>query len=109
MEQFWFQVWFTIVFMAIAFILFLIFAPKPSMEKILEMKYGKLNPEIICPQCQTRGYVHAQKIDQNKGISGGKAAGALMTGGLSILAVGISRHEKATQCHCENCKTDWIF
>jgi hypothetical protein len=48
-------------------------------------------------------------IKRKKGISGGKAVGALLTGGLSILATGLSRKEKSTQAHCDNCGATWDF
>src|SRR5690348_14328204 len=41
---------------------------------------------MICPQCQVRGKVFTTKVSVKKGISGGKATGALLTGGLSLLA-----------------------
>ena len=34
------------------------------------------------------------KMKQKKGISGGKAVGAILTGGLSILATGLSERKK---------------
>jgi hypothetical protein len=44
-----------------------------------------------------------------KGISGGKATGALLTGGVSILASGLSRKEKVTEARCANCRQTWHF
>jgi len=58
---------------------------------------------IVCPHCQTRGHVRTCHVKLKKGISGGKATGALLTGGLSVLAVGLSRKEDATEARCSNC------
>jgi transcription elongation factor Elf1 len=74
-----------------------------------DLAHGPLRPQMVCPHCQTPGTVRTMMIKQKKGISGGKAVGALFTGGLSILATGLSRKEKNTKAHCENCGADWVF
>jgi len=71
--------------------------------------YGPVNPQLVCPHCQTRGRVHAKTVKVKKGISGGKATGAIITGGLSLLATGLSRKEMATQAHCDACGSTWHF
>lgn len=71
--------------------------------------FGHTSPEMICPHCQTKGQVRTTKITQKKGISGGKATGAVLTGGLSLLATGLSREEVATQAHCDKCGNTWHF
>ena len=48
-------------------------------------------------------------IVKKVGISGGKATAALLTAGISTLATGLSRKEKLTQAHCENCDSTWNF
>ncbi len=73
------------------------------------LKYGGLNPAIICPNCQTRGNVRVRRLQQKVGISGGKAAGAFLTGGASLLLTGLSRKQWVTQAHCDYCETDWQF
>jgi len=73
------------------------------------LAYGRINPAVICPHCQTKGKVHTKSVEQKKGISGGKAVGALLTGGISMLAVGLSRKERVTQAHCTNCNSTWCF
>jgi hypothetical protein len=65
--------------------------------------------QIICPQCQQRGHVTTRSVRQKKGISGGKATAAILTGGLSILATGLSRKEDATEAECSNCGSIWHF
>jgi transcription elongation factor Elf1 len=72
-------------------------------------KWGTLNTQMICPHCQTKGFIRTTLVSLKKGVSGGKATAALLTGGLTMLATGLSRKEKATQAHCENCNNTWIF
>lgn len=67
------------------------------------------NPDMICPHCKTKGQINTKKVDLTKGISGGKAVAGLMTGGLSILAVGISRKESQTEARCGKCGNVWHF
>jgi hypothetical protein len=67
------------------------------------------NAHMICPHCQTRGTVSTSKTKVKQGISGGKATGAVLTGGLSLLAVGLSRKQKATKARCSNCGAEWLF
>ncbi len=71
--------------------------------------WGKQNPAITCPQCHKRGYVCTKQVKRKKGISGGKATGALLTGGISLLLTGLSRKESVTQAHCTYCDSTWEF
>lgn len=71
--------------------------------------YGAVNAQIVCPYCQKRGAVRVKAVKRKKGVSGGKAAGALLTGGVSMLATGLSRKEKASEARCGNCQTVWHF
>lgn len=71
--------------------------------------YGPVNPTLICPHCQKTGRVHTKPVRQKKGISGAKATGAVLTGGLSMLATGLSRKEALTEAHCDNCGSTWRF
>jgi hypothetical protein len=71
--------------------------------------YGNIYPEIICPHCQKKGYVHVKQVTNKKGVSGGKATAALLTGGISLLATGLSRKEQGSQAHCDNCSMTWSF
>lgn len=70
---------------------------------------GGLNPSMICPHCQAKGSVRTQRVKQKKGISGGKATAALLTGGASLLAVGLSKKGEVTQAKCDNCHCQWSF
>lgn len=73
----------------------------------LAAKPPEPNPEIVCPHCQKKGTVICTRVARKKVVSGGKATGALLTGGVSMLATGLSRKEGATHMHCQNCQTQW--
>jgi len=81
---------------------------KPGEARPVATKAGR-DAQIICPHCQAKGSVTTRQVKLKRGISGGKAAGALLTGGLSVLAVGLSRKEGATQARCSNCGSVWHF
>ena len=66
-------------------------------------------PEVVCPMCQVKGQVSVSQLQRKRGISGGKAVGALLTGGLSLFAVGLSRKELISHAYCNNCKSEWDF
>jgi flagellar biosynthesis GTPase FlhF len=70
---------------------------------------GSVNPKIECRQCRHTGAVRVKQITQKAGISGGKATGALLTGGVSLLATGLSRKQQVTQARCDNCGSNWFF
>ena len=71
--------------------------------------WGPQNPALVCPHCQTKGRVRVKPVQRKKGVSGAKATGALLTGGVSMLATGLSRKEGSTQAHCERCNSTWDF
>jgi hypothetical protein len=81
---------------------------KLAEQEIID-RLGTVNSAMICPHCQTKGQVRTISITQKKGVSGGKATAALMTCGVSMLAVGLSRKEEATQAHCDACNNTWVF
>lgn len=74
-----------------------------------ERKYGHVNPQLFCPHCESKGNVRTKGVVQKVGISGGKATAAILTGGLSMLATGLSRKQNFTQAHCDNCNCTWAF
>lgn len=67
------------------------------------------NPNMVCPHCQTKGTVWVEQIKVKKGISGGKATAAILTGGLSLLATGLSKKGMVTEASCKNCGMTWII
>ncbi len=80
-----------------------------SREASARFIHGPLNHQIICPHCQWTGTVRTKPIKKKAGISGGKATAAILTGGVSMLATGLSRKEAVTQAYCDNCKSTWSF
>lgn len=72
-------------------------------------QFGPINSALICPHCQTKGAVRTKQVDRKKGVSGGKATAAVLTGGVSMLATGLSRKERWTHALCEKCSSEWDF
>ena len=70
---------------------------------------GQIRPQIVCAHCQVRGGVRTIGIRKDVGISGKKATAAALTGGISVLATGLSRKELLTKAHCENCGSTWTY
>jgi hypothetical protein len=64
---------------------------------------------MTCPHCQTKGSVAVKRVRIKGGVSGGKATGALLTGGLSLLATGLSRKHEVTEASCSECGAVWHF
>ena len=79
------------------------------MGILKELAYGSVKPKIVCPLCQESGHVRTMSVKRKKGISGAKATGAIFTAGLSLFATGLSRKERMTQAHCDNCDSTWEF
>lgn len=73
------------------------------------LRQGSLNPNMICPHCGLVNSVRTKRVEKKSGISGGKAAVGMMTGGVSLLATGISGKEKKTRAYCSSCKNSWEF
>jgi len=73
------------------------------------LQHGAQNAHLVCPHCHATGNVRAKSVRRKRGISGGKAMGALLTGGVSMLATGLSRKESVTQAYCERCTSTWEF
>jgi|ERR1035437_47848 hypothetical protein len=77
-------------------------------ENNKDIIWGNIFSEIICLHCQTKGHVRVKQVINKKGVSGGKATAALLTGGISLLATGLSRKENESQLHCDNCGMTWV-
>ena len=71
--------------------------------------HGDRNPAMVCPHCKVVGKVRTKSVIQKKGVSGGRATAAILTGGVSLVATGLSRKEQGTQAYCENCRNTWLF
>lgn len=76
--------------------------------KAKQVELQRQQSEIVCPHCQTKGQVTARVGTAKRGVSGGKATGALLTGGTSLFATGLSRKQVVTQMFCGNCGTSWV-
>ena len=88
---------------------FLSLTDEQQDEYMAKRKLGDPNPHIICPHCQQKGEVRTKPVEQKTGISGGKATAAVLTGGFSLLATGLSRKQQMTEAHCMNCNSTWRF
>jgi hypothetical protein len=82
---------------------------RTTNEQKAENEFGLLNIKLICPHCQTRGSVRTKPIILKKGISGGKATAAILTGGVSLVATGLSKKHNQTQAHCMHCGSTWDY
>ncbi|MGH8991657.1 MAG: hypothetical protein ACRDZ7_09030 [Acidimicrobiia bacterium] len=74
-----------------------------------QQQESRQQEQLVCPHCQTKGSVSASRVIRKKGISGGKATGALLTGGVSLLVTGLARKEAATEASCRNCGMTWVI
>lgn len=63
---------------------------RQTQEAAARKEHGPLNPSLICPHCHQQGIVRTEPTNRKKGISGGKATAAVLTGGVSMLATGLS-------------------
>ena len=79
----------------------------PSIWTI--MGSGNVNIKLICQHCSEKGFVHVKTSKKKLGVSGGKATAALLTAGLSLFAVGLSRKQEVTEAYCGNCESRWYF
>src|SRR5256885_16098145 len=97
-------------FLGIVFFIVIVFAVIHGVKKgATETRAGATGAaKIICPHCQSVGTVNVQSKKVKQGISGGKATGAVLTGGLSLLATGLSKKQKGKQLTCGNCHMSWF-
>ncbi len=66
-----------------------------------------LKPNVVCKFCNTAGQVWVTLAERKRGVSGGKATGAILTGGLSLFLTGLSRNETVSRLNCKNCGMNW--
>lgn len=76
-------------------------------DRAQSLSHGEVNPQVRCPHCDTAGHVRVQYVKTKQGISGGKATGAILTGGASLWVTGLSRKGYVTRMHCGNCTVNW--
>lgn len=75
--------------------------------KVAQAEANERQRKVICPHCHEAGGVSRRLVRRKRGISGGKATGAVLTGGVSMLATGLSRKEDVTNLSCSNCGMSW--
>jgi hypothetical protein len=91
----------------VVFLVGVIFAAVVSQNR--RLTWTPTNSAMICPHCQTKGSVSAVPTRRKVGVSGEKATAALLTGGLSLLATGLSRKESVTDALCSHCGARWTY
>lgn len=80
------------------------FSPEARQQAMSRAEAQKL---IICSYCHQAGGVTVRNIQQKQGVSGGKATSALLTGGASLLAVGLSKKGMVNELTCSRCQMKW--
>lgn len=80
------------------------YSPEAKTAQVSRAEAQKL---IICQHCQQAGGVTVRNVQQKQGISGGKATSAVLTGGLSLVAVGLSKKGMVNELTCSKCKMTW--
>lgn len=62
---------------------------------------------IVCRFCHERGGVGVDVRTQRAGIDATKAGAAMLTGGASVLAVGLTGERKVHRLTCATCQMTW--
>jgi len=78
-------------------------------QAVSQLVHGPRKAAMICPHCQTKGCVYTKNVKMKAGVSGGKATAAILTGGFSLFATGLSRKQSVTEAWCSNCQSTWHF
>jgi phage FluMu protein Com len=76
---------------------------------LMDFAHGQPNLLMNCPHCSKVGFVRTKQEKHTHGLHGGKATAAILTGGVSLLATGLSKKAKVTVAFCESCKNSWQF
>lgn len=92
----------------LALIIFFNYKASHSPEAVAaQASKGERERNLVCPHCQTAGGVTTTMTKKKQGISGGKATGAILTAGVSLLGTGLARKGWVTQLRCSNCGMSW--
>ena len=81
----------------------------PSKTSVLPSSGGQSIQLWSVPIARRREKSELKSVVQKKGVSGGKATAAILTGGVSMLVTGLSREETLTQAYCGHCSNQWAF
>ena len=65
-------------------------------------------PAIVCVHCQSAGHIQVKQAKVKDGVSGGKLTAALLTGGITMLATGLSQTKNRTTMFCGKCSMEWL-
>jgi len=97
-----------IVLIGVIWLIYLIAKePTPTPTQIQQQR--TMNRNMICPHCQMQGFVTTKQVKRKQGIHGGKATAAILTCGISMIGTGLSRKQKMTEAHCNNCGVTWAL
>lgn len=61
-----------------------------------------------CPHCNGQKTVRVEHVKKKKGVSPGKIAAGVVTGGFSLLATGLAKKDEVNQLTCSACGMKWI-
>jgi hypothetical protein len=81
--------------------------PQPAWNQPVMQQAAPQPKGLRCPHCGAVGRIKTKRVKQKQGISGGKATGAVLTAGFSVLATGLSRKREVTEMRCKACKMVW--
>lgn len=61
--------------------------------------YGDVNPALVCPHCQTKGFVRSVRVEKTKTVTqlGHVLPSAMISDG------------RVTMATCDNCSSKWAF
>ncbi len=81
----------------------------PQTTQTTAVQKQNMTKNMICPHCNTKGSVTTKQVKKKVGISGGKAAVAVLTCGISMLGTGLSRKQQMTEASCSHCDAVWSY
>lgn len=100
--------WGVVVLVGAALLIWLnVKAHDPDAAKRARAEREAQRARLVCPHCGVGGQVSTSRVPRKQGISGGKATAGLLTGGVSLFVVGLSRKQTMTRMRCGNCAMDW--
>lgn len=91
------EVWIGVIGALVIFVYMARHAPDPNAGA----------EKIVCQFCHQAGGVRVRLVQRKQGISGGKATGAVVTGGISLFATGLSRKQQMRHLTCSSCHMEW--
>jgi hypothetical protein len=102
---------FLIVFVGVGILIVFALDRSEKAKELAQEKPAKdaRDAKLFCPHCQQFGFVTTEPTTVKRGVSGTKATAALLTGGVSMLATGLSQQEVITKASCSNCGSTWLF